>query len=99
MSCALHMPKGYTICNGCGQPVHTCSKVCECGHKMTKGQPCGTSQRVGYGHNKNGGRPHGTTQEAGYSISKSGHMVLLKRQDTALARVATWYYSRGRIQH
>ena len=66
------MAKGYTICKSYGQPMHTHSKTCKCGQKMTKGRPCGTNQRARYDVSKSGGRPHGTTQEAGYSVNKSG---------------------------
>ena len=62
------MPKGYAICKTVGSQCNTRCKTWKCGQMMTKGQPCGTSQRAGCSVSKSGGKPHGITVNEGYNV-------------------------------
>ena len=64
------MPKGYSQCAICGNPVHVRSKKCsECGKVLHPkgGRPKGTTGAAGY--RVSAGRPDGTSQAAGYKVS------------------------------
>ena len=51
-----------------GSQCNTRCKTCKCGQMMTKGRPCGTSQRAGCSVSKSGGKPHGITVNEGYNV-------------------------------